>query len=434
MTSNTRAWTNWARNQSTRVRRVVAPRDAAEVAREVRDAAADGLPLRAVGAGHAFSAAAVTDGVLLRTDGLRRMRSIDARGGLVTVEAGMSLRRLNELLAEQGLAMSCLGDCQEQTVAGAVCVGMHGTGRARAGLADAVRAVELVLADGTLLNCSPTHEPEAFEAARLGLGAIGVLTAVTLATEPAYLLASHEEPRRFDDVLADFDELTERHEHCEVRWIPYTSGAVLKWADRGTDTPAGTRAARAWLEDRLHAGRVFGATGRLGRSAPQLTPLLNRISARTATARSRVDRPERVLCAPRHARYVELEYALPRTAMVAALREIRTLIQRSDWCVGFPVTARTAPADQVWLSPAYGRDTGYLALRMSQDGYQDCFTTVEDLLVSYDGRPHWGTLHGRDADFLADSYPRFADFRAVRDRVDPGRLFRNPYTTRVLGG
>src|SRR6266851_5315050 len=187
-------WRNWAGNQTARPRRVVSPRSAEEVAEAVSLATLDGLRVRMAGSGHSFTAAAVTDGVLLRPDALRAIRSVDASAGLVTAEAGCPLRSLNAFLHARGLALANMGDIAEQTVAGAIQTGTHGTGRDLASIAAQVASLEMVLADGTITSCSAGTD--LFLAARVGLGALGVLTAVTFRVVPGFLLRAQEEPLR----------------------------------------------------------------------------------------------------------------------------------------------------------------------------------------------------------------------------------------------
>lgn len=137
---------------------------------------------------------------------------------------------------------------------------------------------------------------------------------------------------------------------------------------------------------------------------------------------------------PRRVRFLEMEYALPRAAAVAALGELKALVERSDFKVSFPVEVRTAPADDIPLSTASGRDTVYLAVHMYRGTpHQAYFAAAERIMTAHGGRPHWGKLHTRDAAYLADVYPRFGEFTAVRDRLDPERRFANPYLRRVLG-
>ena len=430
----TRSWTNWAGNQSARVRRIAAPSSTQEVAATVREAAAHGLAVKPVGSGHSFTPAAVTDGVLIRLDHLARLRSADKASGLVTVEAGMGLWRFNELLAEQGLALTNMGDIQAQTVSGAIGTGTHGTGRASASIAAQVAALELVLADGSVVSCSATEHPELFEAARIGVGAIGVITAVTFRTEPGFLLAAREEPMRFEAVLESFDDLWHDNEHFEFWWYPHTNGTTVKRNNRTEGPAAPLSRTREWLEDEFLSNTFFAGICRVGRAAPRAIPTINRLAAKALSSRAYVDRSDKVFTSPRRFKFLEMEYALPREAAVPALREVRRMLEDAGLKISVPIEVRTAPGDDLWLSTAHGRDTAYVAFHMFEGSNPaEYFENAESIMVAYDGRPHWGKLHTRDHEYFASAYPRFTDFLTVREKADPDRLFANEYTRRIFG-
>jgi L-gulono-1,4-lactone dehydrogenase len=430
----TPAWRNWAGNQTWRPRRTLAPASVEEVAAAVRQAAADGLTVKPAGSGHSFTSIAATDGVALRPDRLTGVRAVDRASGLVTVEAGMPLHRLCEVLAENGLALTNMGDIAVQTVSGAIATGTHGTGRDSGGLATVVHGLELVLADGSVVTCSADERPELFQAARVGLGALGVVTAVTLQTEPAFLLHAREERMHLDELLDGFDELATANEHFEFHWFPHTPWAMTKRNNRSPGPATEMSRAREWFDDIFIANRVYGMVLRAGRAAPRAVPALNALCIKVWGSREFTDRSDKVFTSPRLVRFTETEYAVPRAAVVPVLRELRALVDRSHWHVAVPVEVRIAPRDDVWLSTAYGRDTAYVAVHMFQRvPYEDFFAAVEQIMVGYAGRPHWGKLHGRDAAYLAEAYPRFGDFLAVRDKVDPGRVFGNAYLRHVLG-
>ena len=416
------------------MRRVAAPASPQEVAETVRDAAARGLTVKPVGSGHSFTPAAVTDGVQIRLGNLARLRGADHSTGLVTTEAGMPLWRLNELLAEQGLALTNMGDIQAQTVSGAIGTGTHGTGRASASIAAQVAGLELVLADGSIVACSADSHPDLFEAARISVGTIGVITAVTFRTEPGFLLEAHEEPKRLAEVLENFDELRTENEHFEFFWFPHTSMTSTKRNNRSQGPASPLSRRREWLEDEFLSNTVFSGICRVGRAAPRAIPAINKLSSRALSARTYVDRSDRVFTSPRTFKFLEMEYALPVEAAVPALREIEQMIARQNLRISVPIEVRFAPADDLWLSTAHGRDTAYLAFHMFQGMDQTAyFDRAEEIMLAHGGRPHWGKLHSCEHDYLAEAYPKFADFLAVREKTDPDRVFANNYTRRIFG-
>ncbi|BDH14385.1 D-arabinono-1,4-lactone oxidase [Streptomyces hygroscopicus] len=427
-------WRNWAGNVTARPARSVAPASTEELAAAVRAAAEDGLTVKAVGSGHSFTPAAATNGLLVRPDRLTGIRRVDREAGTVTVAAGTPLKRLNETLAAHGLSLANMGDIMEQTVSGAAATGTHGTGRDSASIAAQITALELVTADGSVLTCSTGENPDVFASARLGLGALGVVSELTFAVEPEFLLTAREEPMAFDEVTDRFDELVAENEHFEFYWFPHTGSCNTKRNNRSQGPAAPPGKVSGWVEDELLSNGVFQLVCTLGRAVPAAIPGIAKISSRALSARTYTDIPYKVFTSPRRVRFLEMEYALPRAAAVAALGELKALVERSDFKVSFPVEVRTAPADDIALSTASGRDTVYLAVHMYRGTpYEAYFAAAERIMTAHDGRPHWGKLHTRDAAYLADAYPRFGEFTAVRERLDPERRFTNAYLRRVLG-
>ncbi|WP_433453117.1 D-arabinono-1,4-lactone oxidase [Streptomyces sp. CA-142005] len=427
-------WRNWGGNVSARPARQVAPASVAELAAAVRRAAEDGLKVKAVGTGHSFTSIAATDGVLIRPQLLTGIRKIDRESMTVTVEAGTPLKRLNAALAREGLSLTNMGDIMEQTVSGATSTGTHGTGRESGSIAAQIKGLELVTADGSVLTCSEKENPEIFAAARIGLGALGIVTAITFAVEPVFLLTAREEPMPLDRVLAEFDQLWAENEHFEFYWFPHTGNTNTKRNNRsaGPEQPVGQLA--GWFEDEFLSNGVFQVAQWVGRAAPATVPAIARISSKALSARTYTDIPYKVFTSPRRVRFAEMEYAVPRAALAETLRELKSMVERSGLRVSFPVEVRTAPADDITLSTASGRDSAYIAVHMFRGTpYQAYFTAAERIFTAHEGRPHWGKVHTRDAEYFARVYPRFDEFTALRDRLDPERLFQNDYLRRVLG-
>ena len=427
-------WRNWAGNVAVRPVRDVAPASVDELRAVVRQAAEDGLSVKPIGSGHSFSDTAATEGVLIRPDRLTGIRTIDRNAGIVTVEAGTRLSDLNAALAQRGLSLTNMGDIMVQTVAGATSTGTHGTGRDSAAIAAQIRGLELVTADGSLLTCSENENPEVFASARIGLGALGVVTAITFAVEPLFLLTAHDEPMSFDRVTATFDELHADNEHFEFYWFPHTDNCNTLRNNRSTGPLAPTGRFRGWFEDEFLSNGVFQAVNSLGRAVPAAVPTIARVSSRALSARTYTDIPYKVFTSPRRVKMLEMEYALPREALIDALRELKAVVDRSDLRITFPVEVRTAPADDITLSTASGRESGYIAVHTYRGmPFREYFAAAERIFTAHGGRPHWGKLHTRDAEYFAAAYPRFGEFTALRDRLDPDRRFGNAYLRQVLG-
>ena len=434
-----RAWRNWAGTATATPARWCRPRSEAEISAAVKDASSAGLRVRALGSGHSFTAVAATSGVALDLSQWTGITAADTRTGLVTVRSGTTLRALNAELSGLGLAMANLGDIDAQTLAGALSTGTHGTGARLGGLATQVTSLELVLADGSVVSCSATSRPELFAAARIGLGALGVITTVTLRCVPSFTLLADERPVPVEEVLEQFDALADANDHFEFYWFPYGRKALVKRNNRisAAGAAAAGRALPGWRrfwEFEVMENAAFGTLCRIGRARPRLIPALNRFSSGALSSRSYTDMSHRVFVTPRRVRFAESEYAVPRESLGHVIAELRRAVPRLPDPVMFPVEVRVAAADDIWLSTAYGRESAYVAIHQYAGlPYRAYFDRFESIAAEVAGRPHWGKLHSLDAERLRPLYPRYDEFRRVRAEVDPEARFGNSYLTRVLG-
>lgn len=429
-------WQNWARTESIRPQLVEYPTTIEAVRRSVRSAAARGRAVKAVGAGHSFTGIAVAPGTLLELSELSGVAGVDRDRGRVRLLAGTRLHRIPALLAPYGLAMANLGDIDRQSIAGALSTGTHGTGLGHGGLATQVVGVTLVTADGDLLTIDDENESDLLPAVALGLGALGILVDVTLQCVPAFVLSAQEQPEALDTVVDDLDRRVRGVDHFEFYWFPHTDVALTKTNTRmpGETATSPLSPLSRLVDERIIGNGVHQLVCSVGRAVPPLVPGINRLSARVWGDRRFSDASHRVFTAPRSVRFREMEYAVPLDELAAAFREVRELIDTSEWRIEFPMEVRAAPADDRWLSTAHGRDSGYIAVhRYWRADHRDYFAAVEEIMLAHAGRPHWGKLHGLDADALRARYPRFDDFLALRERLDPTRMFRNAYLDRVLG-
>lgn len=429
-------WRNWARTEAVRPFRVERPATPGAVQRAVVAAGASGLVVKAVGAGHSFSGIAAAPGVQLDLADLVGVIDADVATGRVRLAAGTRLHELPRLLAPYGLAMPNMGDIDRQTVAGATSTGTHGTGLRFGGLATQISAATLVTGAGELLTVSESERSELLPAVRLGLGALGVLVDVTLQLVPRFVLHAIERTEPLEGVLDEWDGRVRAADHFEYHWFPHRDVAQTRTSTRlpgdAPMRPLG-RVSR-WIGDELLANGAYRLVCGLGRMAPATTPFIARQVDKLTGDRDFTGSSPSVFTTNRTVRFRELEYAVPLEAVPAAFREVRALIERRGWGVSFPIEVRAAASDENWLSTAYGRDTGYLAVRRYfREDHREYFGAVEEIMLAYGGRPHWGTMHTRTAETLREAYPRFDDFLRVRDELDPERRFANPHLERVLG-
>jgi L-gulonolactone oxidase len=428
------AWSNWAGNQHAIATAVAHPASPDEVADLVRTAAAQGTTVKPIGTGHSFTAAAATTGVRIELDRMAGLISVDPAAKLVRVRAGTPLSRLNVELAAHGLAMPNLGDIDVQTITGALATGTHGTGAGYGCLSTFVEALEIVTGAGQVLRCSATENPQLFQAARVGVGAIGVITEITLRCVDAFILHADERPESLADVLASIDERVAKNDHFEFYWMPYSEKTLTKSNNRVLTDDRPRSKFSAWFNDDLLENVAIGTICRICRVVPAWTPPLLRATASAFSARNYTERSDLVFTSPRRVRFVEMEYGIPRAALPEALAGLRLVIDSLPIKVTLPVEVRFTAPDDIWLSHGYGRENAYVAIHQFQGmPFEPYLRAFEAVCTHLDGRPHWGKMHYRTAESLRPAYPHFDDFLGVRKEHDPQRVLANAYTAQVFG-
>jgi L-gulonolactone oxidase len=427
-------WRNWDGRQHCFPRVIERPQNILELRGALDRARQAGRNVRVAGSGHSFTGLVNTDGTLISMERMNRVLEVDPSAATVRVEAGITIGGLNRQLDRHGLAFENLGDIDKQTLAGATATGTHGTGSRLRNISSQLLAAELMQADGTVVKLDEPGDPDGWRAARVSLGALGVVTALTLQAVPAYRLHGVDGPSPLEQTLEQLDHLPEEHDNFELYWFPYSETALLRRNDRTERDPVKRSRAREYLEDILLVNHGLSAFSRLGRRYPVLIPRLNRLVTRIAGSSDRVDVSHRIFVSPRLVRFTEMEYAIPRSHGPEAIRAIRQGLQARRLPVNFPIEVRFVAGDDALLSPAHERDTCYIAVHaFDQMEYEPYFSMVEEIMNGFDGRPHWGKRHFQTAESLAPRYPGWQRFQAVRARMDPEGLFANDELDRVLG-
>jgi FAD-linked oxidoreductase len=412
------------------------PGSSGAVQRSVQAAAKRGMRVKAVGAGHSFTGIAVAPGVLLDLVDLTGIVAVDRERSRVTLLAGTRLHQVPRLLAPYGLAMQNLGDIDRQSISGAISTGTHGTGAGFGGIATQVVGVTLVTGDGELLSVNEDEHPELLPAVAVGLGSLGILVDVTLQCVPAFVLQAVDRPEPLDEVLSTLESRVADADHFEFYWFPHTDVALTKTHTRLPESAPRKPLPRVgkWIDEELLSNGVYRMVCATGTLVAPVVPRFSRLAVKLTGNREYTDLSHRVLTQNRNVRFREMEYALPAANVRPAFEALRALIDERGWRISFPVEVRFAAADDLWMSTAHGRASGYIAVhRYYRENPTEYFEAVEKIMLSFGGRPHWGKMHTLDADILRDRYPRFDDFVALRDRLDPQRMFANTYLDRVLG-
>jgi L-gulonolactone oxidase len=426
-------WRNWTGDQRCSPAEIVRPRSRDELAAAVVAAAGAGRTVSVAGAGHSFTPAALTDGTMVDLAALNGTIDADPASGLVKVAAGTVLADLNEELRRLGLAMENLGDIDRQTIAGAISTGTHGTGAKLRNISAQVEALELVGADGSVRELDGSV-PDLLRAARVGVGALGAISAVTLRCVPAFVLERIDSPKPRDEVLDSFDRRAEENDHFELFTFPYADSALVLERNRVEGAPRPRGRVASYLNDIVLENWALEALSATGRWVPRAIPGLSRLAAALASGGKTTDHSYRVFASERRVRFTEMEYGVPREQGPTAVRRVIEWVRSNRYPVFFPIEMRVAAGDDALLSPSHERDTAYIAVHQYRGmEWRPYFEAVEEIMRDYGGRPHWGKRHFQAAETLAPLYPEWEKFQAARDELDPNRVFTNAYVARVLG-
>jgi FAD-linked oxidoreductase len=418
-------WRNWSGIEHAYPAQRLAPGSEDELASMLRTAQA---PIRPVGAGHSFTGLATTPGALLTLDRMSGVVAHDAANNRASVWAGTRLADLGPALAGLGQEMPNLPDINKQSLAGGVATATHGTGRTFRALHGQITRFRLALPKGDIVACSASENADLFNAARVGLGAFGVLTQIELQNAPLVRVLKRTWIAGLQETLEQWPSLQAAHRNIEFYAVPFTGYAVIISCDP-TDRPVSPRGEDE-DDDSLMALKHL-------RDWLGFAPSLRRSAAHMAfadmPATEAVDEGWKLLSNERPVRFNEMEYHLPLEAQVPAMREVVAAIERHRSDVFFPIEARTIHQDDAWLSPFHGRDTGSVAVHAYyKDDHQFLFDLVEPIFRRYEGRPHWGKLHSLNASNLASLYPRWTDAAALRREIDPEGRMLNAHLRRVF--
>ena len=420
-------WQNWSGSVQGQPRQVVMPGSINELKQRVGVYARDGRHVRVVGSGHSFTPLVQSDDVLMSLDNLQGIESIDAERGTATVLGGTKLKLLGETLLAHGLAQENLGDIDVQSIAGAISTGTHGTGINFGSLATQIEGMTLVSAAGELLECSPEQHPDIFKAAQVSLGALGVIASVRLRVVPAKVLHYQGLRKKLSDCLDHLEQYRQENTHFEFFWFPYTGWVQAKFINPSSEAP-GKHTLWGTLNKIVLENWVYGSLCAVSRAIPGFAKSVCKISGNSIANVDEINYSHRLFSTPRMVRFQEMEYNIPAEHTRAVIGEIQQCIEQHQFAVNFPLECRFVHSDDIWLSPAYQRESAYVAVHMYRGmPYHSYFSHIEEIFKRHQGRPHWGKMHTRTAQELAALYPHWHDFRRVRASLDPNGVFLNDY-------
>jgi FAD-linked oxidoreductase len=421
-------WTNWSGGVTCEPGAVAAPKDEAELAAAMRQAKA---PVRSPGAGHSFTPLNATDGTLIDLAAFHGRRGVDHERRVVTFGAATPIWMAGPLAHSVGYALKNQGDVDRQTLGGAVGTGTHGTGPTFGSLSAEVAGFRLMQADGNVVECTASENPEIFAAGRCAMGLFGVMTEISMHMRPASGLVEREFLLPVDELFARLDELIAGSLHFEFFWFPYADKAICKTLNEtreGLGAPQSAEELFAAGEGGDAVTAALSAAFAVLPHAPVLLGPAHRTFTRLLTGAGRIGWSHEIFPTARPFKFTEMEYAVPAEQGPSAVKEVVATIRKRRINTGFPVEYRTVAADDVWLSPFYERPSATIAVHQSRHASDvELFAASEAVFRAHDGRPHWGKKHTRTAAELAGLYPRYGHFCELRRKLDPDGKFLNPY-------
>ena len=386
-------WSNWSGSVECTPQILAAPETEDQVVQLVVQARRNRQSVRVAASGHSFVPICASQEALLSLDGLKGVVATDPQTQTATVLAGTKIYEMGEPLFRAGLAMENMGDIDRQGIAGAVSTGTHGTGKGIGSLSTQVVGLKLVTADGESLVCSAESEGEIFKAAQVSLGALGIITQINLRCLPAYRLHERKWQVPFEQCVADLDRLIADNRHFEFFWFSQTDVCWMK-----TLNP--TEAAPSDLPDRDG---------------------------------ERIGHSHRIFPSVRNNRFNEIEFAVPAVNGLDCLKEIRELMRHRHKEIRWPLEYRTVAADDIFISPASGRETVTISAHQGSTlPHEKFFADVEAIFRNHRGRPHWGKMHTHTAKELSQLYPKWNEFQVIRRQLDPNGRFLNDFLRRTL--
>ncbi|WP_417800766.1 D-arabinono-1,4-lactone oxidase [Tenacibaculum sp.] len=425
---------NWAENVQWNPSAVALPHSENEIQQLVLKAIRCNQKIRVIGSGHSFTSLCSTDEILVTLDNFQGLISIDKEKNQATVKAGTKLSLLGELLFNEGLAMENLGDINVQSIAGAISTGTHGTGVNLKSISNQVIGLKFVNGKGEIIECSTTKNTELFKAAQVSLGCLGIITEVTLQCISTYKLKLQNKKEKLSDVLATLSERNSKNRNFEFYWIPYTNIAWTKTSNIVEDSePDKVNFFNYWTEYILE-NHVFKLMCEYATIFPSQNKTVANITAASISNVKKVYHSHKVYATQRMVKFHEMEYNIPAEAYQDVFKDVQKIVNSKKFNIHFPIENRWVKGDDVYMSPAYNRDSAYIACHVyNKKDSRAYFAALEEVFKAYDGRPHWGKMNTFNTEDIVRMYPKFTHFMTFRKEHDPENIFVNPYLQKLLG-
>ncbi|MGZ5932459.1 MAG: D-arabinono-1,4-lactone oxidase [Rhizomicrobium sp.] len=423
-----RKWSNWSGGVVCTPREIIAPKDELGLAAAVRQGKA---PVRVPGTGHSFTPLNATDGTLIDLAAFTGLKGFDPQTNVATLGAATRLWEIGPLLYPYDRGLKNMGDIDRQTLAGVVGTGTHGTGVTLGSLSSEVAGFRLLTANGEILHCSRSENETIFAAGRTSMGSLGVMIDIAMNVRPAYKLVEKNFLLPIAELWEKLDGFVKNNRHFEFFWFPYSDVAICKTLNESSDAAPEPRSAEAMRERGEKGGgdaQTFTLINEVLPYAPFALRAAHRLFSGSMSGASKVRWSHEIFPSPRTVRFNEMEYAIPFEKGLETIRRIVSEIRKRRINTGFPIEYRTVAPDDVWLSPFYQRKSATIAVHQYfRVNTSRLFDMCESIFQSVEGRPHWGKRHTRTAEEFVELYPKFDEFRALRQKLDPEGKFLNPH-------
>ncbi len=429
---NARGFKNWGGTVDCRPKHMHFPQTEEELVQIINDAREHRRTVRVVGTGHSWTPLAETNDTLVCLDNMQGVINVDPNKKQATVWAGTKLHALGPALYAQGLAMQNLGDIDKQAIAGVLGTGTHGSGIDFGVIPTQVVGIRLVNGLGEIMDLTEA-KGDTFKAAQVSLGALGIITQITIQCEPAYNLKRIKKRAPLEKTLKNIDKHLADNRNFELFWFPYAD-SCLQQSLNYTQEPADKDSAWQYFVDVVWENRTWKLASEAVRLMPGLAKSVSKMGASGMATGVDVREAHRLYPAVRDVRFYEMEYSVPREEGPKVLRKIRDIVRKQKIKVHYPIEYRYCAGDDILISPGHGGERAYISVHQycGMD-YKPYFNALEPVFQANGGRPHWGKMHTADTAYLRSQYPRFDDFLAVREKLDPEHVFVSPYLSELFG-
>ncbi len=425
---------NWAGNITWNPSEIAYPSSEEEIQQLVLKAANDRKKIRVIGTGHSFTALCQTENILVNLDKYQGLIAVDKEKVQATVKGGTKLNYLGDLLFKEGMAMENLGDIDVQSIAGTISTGTHGTGTKFGTISTQVIAIRFINGKGEIISCSETENPELFKAAQVSMGALGIITRITLQCIPLYKLSVEMKAAHLNDTLSNLQSHLDNNRNFEFFWLPYTNKVATKTSNIEATSEVDDISFFNYWSEYVLENYLFMGIAEFAKWFPSKTQAISKLTADLISDTKKIAYSHKIYATPRLVKFQEMEYNVPADAYQDVMQEVVKTVNTGKYNVHFPIENRWVKGDDIMMSPANGRDSAYIACHVySNKDAGPYFKALEDIFRAYNGRPHWGKMNTLTPVAIADMYPEFSTFMKHRALQDPDLLFASPYMQRLLG-